>query len=80
MDYTSTVDDLLLEITNIRVEVTKPYVVSIKVTTGHGDPHLKKQDIPKAIDTLLQNSLSIGFYEASGVMQFRVNLFTGLGR
>lgn len=78
MDYTSTVDGLLKEISNIRAEVTKPYVVSIKVTAGHGDPHLKEQDIPKAIDTVLLISLPIGFYEASGVMQLPVDLFARL--
>jgi hypothetical protein len=78
MTYTSTVGDAIHDISSIMREVTKPYVISIKVTDGQGDETLKEQDIPVAISTLAEeNSLPMGMYEAKKVLQIPFHLFTG---
>ena len=77
MAYTSTVEEALHEISSVMLEVTKPYVVNIKVTSGQGDSTLEKQDIPGAIFTLTEeNSLPIGMYEATTLMRLPIDLFT----
>jgi hypothetical protein len=75
MDYYNTTSEVLSNIKDIRSEVTKPYVVSIKITRGLDAPQLEGQEIPKTISTLKASSIPIGLFETEGILKLPTKLF-----
>jgi hypothetical protein len=75
MDYFNTTQKVIRHINDIRSEVTRPYVVSIKVTKGLNAPQLEGQEIPNTISTLKKASLPTGLFEIEGVLKLPKKLF-----
>jgi hypothetical protein len=75
MDYFNTTKKVLNDISDIRSEVTKPYVVSIKITRGLGATQLEGQEIPKTIGALKASSIPMGLFEVEGVLKLPKKLF-----
>jgi len=75
MDYYNTSKEVLNNISDVRSEVTKPYVVSIKITRGLDAPQLEGQEITKTINTLKAISIPVGLFEAEGVLKLPKELF-----
>jgi hypothetical protein len=75
MDYYNTTKEVLDNIKDIRSEVTKPYVVGIKVTRGLDTPQLEGQEIPKTISALKDSSIPVALFEVDGVLKLPKELF-----
>jgi hypothetical protein len=69
MTYYPTAEEVLSKIKDIRTEVKKPYVISIKITEGLGTPTLQKNEISKTINLLSALSIPVGLFEAQAVLQ-----------
>jgi hypothetical protein len=77
MDYTYNTERTLQNIDQIRLDVTKPYIVSIKIAPGQGDPQLMRSEINKTICTLRTNSLPIVLYDVQYLLRQDPKLFQG---
>ncbi len=75
MTYYTTAEEVLSKIKDIRAEVIKPYVISIKITDGLGAPTLQENEISKTINLLRALSIPIGLFEAEGILQLPSSFF-----
>ena len=75
MTYYTTAEEVLSKIKDIRTEVIKPYVISIKITEGLDAPTLQENEISKTINLLRALSIPIGLFEAVGILQLPFSLF-----
>ncbi|MDF0682162.1 MAG: hypothetical protein P0116_14480 [Candidatus Nitrosocosmicus sp.] len=75
MTYYPTAEQVLDKIKDIRTEVIKPYVVSIKITEGLDAPTLQENEINKTINLLRTLSIPIGLFEADGIVQLPFSFF-----
>jgi hypothetical protein len=77
MDYTYNTERTLQNIDQIRLDVTKPFIVSIKIAPGQGDPQLIHSEINKTICTLRTYSLPIVVYDMQYLIKQDLKLFQG---
>jgi hypothetical protein len=77
MDYTYNTERTLQNIDQIRSDVTKPYIVSIKIAPGQGDPQLMHSEINKTICTLRTYSLPVVVYDVQYLIKQDPKLFQG---
>lgn len=77
MDYTYNTERTLQNIDQIRSDVTKPFIVSIKIAPGQGDPQLMHSEINKTICTLRTYSLPIVVYDVQYLIKQDPKLFQG---
>ena len=75
MTYYTTAEEVLSKIKDIRAEVIKPYVISIKITEGLDAPTLQENEISKTINLLRALSIPIGLFEAVKVLQLPASFF-----
>ena len=75
MTYYITAEEVLSKINDIRTEVIKPYVISIKITEGLDAPTLQENEISKTINLLKGLSIPIGLFEADGILQLPISFF-----
>ena len=76
MDYTNSTKQTLYNLRQIRSdEIDKSYVVSIKITPGHGSPQLMGKEIPRTIQAFQAESIPIALYEARYTLKQNVDLF-----
>jgi len=75
MTYHTTAEEVLSKINDIRTEVIKPYVISIKITEGLDAPTLQENEISKTINLLRALSIPIGLFEADGILQLPISFF-----
>lgn len=69
MTYYPTAEQVMDKIKDIRTEVMKPYVISLKITEGLDAPTLQENEITKTINLLRALSIPIGLFEADGILQ-----------
>lgn len=75
MAYAGTIEDILDSTSKMRADSSKRLVISINVTPESPDPALAKDEIPRALRTLKQESLSIGIWSAQNVVSLDARLF-----
>ncbi len=73
--YATTVEQVLDSTSMMRANSAKRLVISINVTPHSQEPVLAKDEIPRALKTLKQESLSIGIWSAQNVVNLDERLF-----
>ena len=75
MAYASSIEGILDSTSMIRADSTKRLVINVKVTPDQHDPMLAGDEITRALRTLKQESLSIGIWYATDVINLEARLF-----
>lgn len=75
MAYEDTIEKVLDSISMMRADSAKRLVININVAPHSSDPALGKDQIPRALKTLKQESLSIGIWSAQDVVNLDARLF-----
>jgi hypothetical protein len=75
IDYTYDSQSTLINISELRIELSSPYVVNLMITPGLGSPQLSGQEIKQTIITLKSNLLSLALDDAHYILRLDSSLF-----
>jgi hypothetical protein len=75
IDYTYGSQSILNNISDLRTDLSTPYIVNLMITPGQGAPQLSGQEIKQTIITLKANLLPLALDDAHYIMRLNSSLF-----